>query len=308
MRAGLDVLLADTSALKGARVGLCCNHTAVTRELVHALPALAKAGVPVRRIFGPEHGVDSTAQDMIAVDDGPTARTDTPAVVSLYGDSEASLHPPDETLADLDVLLFDIQDIGARYYTYQATLGYIMQVAARTGTQVVVLDRPNPIDGLSIEGNVVEPGFESFVSAYPLANRHGMTMGRWGGTSRSSPNRRRPPGRPGRGVGTPPRLDETRRLGVSLAQHAHARNRRDLPGNVSHRRHQPLGGARDDAPLPSGRSPRLDRRASRNSAERGQQTPGSSVAFREATFEPASRSMRARSATGPRSSSPTGAQ
>lgn len=180
MRAGLDVLLSDTSALRGARVGLCCNHTAVTRDLVHALPALSAAGVSVRRIFGPEHGVDSTAQDMIAVDDGPTERTDTPAVVSLYGDSEASLHPPDETLADLDILLFDIQDIGARYYTYQATLGYIMQVAARTGTEVVVLDRPNPIDGLSIEGNVVEAGFESFVSAYPLANRHGMTMGEMG--------------------------------------------------------------------------------------------------------------------------------
>ncbi|MEC7949492.1 MAG: DUF1343 domain-containing protein [Myxococcota bacterium] len=180
MRAGLDVLLSDTSSLKGARVGLCCNHTAVTRGFDHALPALTAAGVSIRRVFGPEHGVDSTAQDMIAVDDGPTARTDTPAVVSLYGDSEASLHPPEETLADLDVLLFDIQDIGARYYTYQATLGFIMEVAARTGTEVVVLDRPNPIDGVSLEGNVVEPGFESFVGAYPLANRHGMTMGELG--------------------------------------------------------------------------------------------------------------------------------
>ncbi|MEC8423644.1 MAG: exo-beta-N-acetylmuramidase NamZ domain-containing protein, partial [Myxococcota bacterium] len=91
MRAGLDVLLSDTSSLKGARVGLCCNHTAVTRGFDHALPALTAAGVSIRRVFGPEHGVDSTAQDMSAVDDGPTARTDTPAVVSLYGDSEASL-------------------------------------------------------------------------------------------------------------------------------------------------------------------------------------------------------------------------
>ncbi|MGB0640583.1 MAG: exo-beta-N-acetylmuramidase NamZ family protein, partial [Myxococcota bacterium] len=74
----------------------------------------------------------------------------------------------------------DIQDIGARYYTYQATLGYVMEVAAETGTKVVVLDRPNPIDGVSVEGNIVNPGFESFVSAYPIAVRHGMTMGELG--------------------------------------------------------------------------------------------------------------------------------
>ncbi len=180
MRAGLDVLLADLAPLKGARVGLCCNHTAVTRDLQHALPALTGAGVTIQRLFGPEHGIDSTAQDMIGVGDGATANTATPSVVSLYGDTEASLHPGADTLADLDVLLFDIADVGARYYTYQATLGYIMEVAAKTGTEVVVLDRPNPIDGVSVEGNVVLPGFESFVSAYPLANRHGMTMGELG--------------------------------------------------------------------------------------------------------------------------------
>lgn len=182
MRTGLDVLLADPKPFLGARVGLCCNHTAVTRDLRHALPALASAGLDIRRVFGPEHGLESTAQDMEGVRDGAAgeARGGGPEVVSLYGDSEASLHPDEAKLADLDVLLFDIQDIGSRYYTYQATLGYIMEVAARTGTRVVVLDRPNPIDGISLEGNVVEPGFESFVSAYPLANRHGMTMGELG--------------------------------------------------------------------------------------------------------------------------------
>lgn len=185
MRTGLDVLLADPAPYRGARVGLCCNHTAVDASLRHALPALQGAGLDIRRVFGPEHGVESTAQDMIGVHDGAELgselrRAEAPEVVSLYGDTEASLHPSPAHLADLDVLLFDIQDIGARYYTYQATLGYIMEVAAQTGTRVVVLDRPNPIDGLSLEGNVVEPGFESFVSAYPLANRHGMTMGELG--------------------------------------------------------------------------------------------------------------------------------
>ncbi len=179
-RSGLEVLLDDVTALRGRRVGLACNHTAVTRKLDHALPMLQASGVPIARVFAPEHGVDALAQDMITVDDETSLEDGGLDVVSLYGDSAASLRPDPALLKDLDVILFDIQDIGARYYTYQATLGYIMEVAAETGTEIVVLDRPNPIDGMSIEGNIVEPGFESFVSAYPLANRHGMTMGELG--------------------------------------------------------------------------------------------------------------------------------
>jgi uncharacterized protein YbbC (DUF1343 family) len=173
MRAGLEVLLDDPSGLRGRRVGVACNHTAVDRRLDHLLDRLARAGVPVRRIFTPEHGLHATAQDMVAVE-GEDAG---PAVVSLYGKDAASLRPDSALLADLDVVLFDIQDIGSRYYTYQATLGFMMQVAQGTGTEVVVLDRPNPIDGTTLEGNVVRPGFESFVGAFPLAVRHGMTMG-----------------------------------------------------------------------------------------------------------------------------------
>jgi uncharacterized protein YbbC (DUF1343 family) len=172
-RSGLEVFLDDMGGVADARLGICCNHTAVTRDLVHILPAVQRAGLKVDRMFAPEHGVDALAQDMVTVED----EGDRLRVVSLYGDSEASLRPAPELLSDLDVILFDIQDIGARYYTYQATLGFIMEVAATTGTKVVVLDRPNPIDGVSVEGNIVQPGFESFVSAYPLAVRHGMTMG-----------------------------------------------------------------------------------------------------------------------------------
>ncbi|MCB9761907.1 MAG: DUF1343 domain-containing protein [Alphaproteobacteria bacterium] len=171
MRTGLDALLADPARLRGRRYGLCCNPTAVDHRYVHALNRLRAAGLPPARLFGPEHGIAATAQDMIGVDD------DGPETVSLYGDSEASLRPDPATLEDLDALVFDIQDIGSRYYTYQATLGFIMEVAGKTDTEVIILDRPNPINGTSIEGNVVEPGFESFVSAYPLANRHAMTMG-----------------------------------------------------------------------------------------------------------------------------------
>jgi len=180
-RSGLEVLLEDVSRFKGARVGICCNHTAVTRDLVHIVPALKARGLEVVRIFAPEHGVDALAQDMITVED----EGEILQVVSLYGDSAESLRPSKSLLADLDVLFFDIQDIGARYYTYQATLGFIMEVAVETGTRVVVLDRPNPIDGVSVEGNVVQPGFESFVSAYPLAVRHGMTMGELAGFFRT---------------------------------------------------------------------------------------------------------------------------
>jgi uncharacterized protein YbbC (DUF1343 family) len=177
MRPGLEVLLDDVTGLRGQRVGVCCNHTAVDRDLDHLLDRLAGAGVPVRRVFGPEHGVHATAQDMIPVEGEDAGST---AVVTLYGKTADTLRPRPELLADLDVLLFDIQDIGARYYTYQATLGYVMEVAATTGTRVVVLDRPNPIDGVTLEGNLVRKGFESFVSAYPLAVRHGMTMGEMG--------------------------------------------------------------------------------------------------------------------------------
>jgi uncharacterized protein YbbC (DUF1343 family) len=177
-RSGLEVLLDDVSWLRSRRVGVVCNHTAVDQELNHILPLLQRAGVSVVRVFAPEHGVDALAQDMITVDD--EADNHAIPIVSLYGDSAESLRPEKSLLADLDVVLFDIQDIGARYYTYQATLGYVMEVAAETGTEIVVLDRPNPIDGYSIEGNIVQVGFESFVSAYPLAVRHGMTMGELG--------------------------------------------------------------------------------------------------------------------------------
>ena len=175
-RSGLEVLLDDVERFRGARVGIACNHTAVTRELDHILAKVQSSGLNVVRVFAPEHGVDALAQDMITVDD----EGDALRVVSLYGDTEESLKPDPELIGDLDVILFDIQDIGSRYYTYQATLGFIMEVASRVGTKVVVLDRPNPIDGLSVEGNVVQPGFESFVSAYPIAVRHGMTMGELG--------------------------------------------------------------------------------------------------------------------------------
>ena len=177
MKSGLEVLLErGVAELKGQRVGFCCNHTSVDANMRHGIDLLIERGVDISRLFGPEHGVRATAQDMEGVDETRDPVTGVPTL-SLYGDSEASLKPPAEALADLDVVLFDIQDIGARYYTYQATLGFIMEVAGRVGTKVMVLDRPNPINGVDVEGNMVGEGYESFVGAYPLANRHGLTVG-----------------------------------------------------------------------------------------------------------------------------------
>lgn len=180
MRSGLEVLLDERlDDLKGARVAFCCNHTAIDRSFRHGIDRLVDAGVELVRLFGPEHGVRATAQDMEGVDEVRDPVTGLPTV-SLYGHDAASLRPDPKHLTDVDVLLFDIQDIGARYYTYQATLGYCLEVAGTTDTKVVVLDRPNPITGTRVEGNQVQPGFDSFVGAWPLAVRHGLTMGELG--------------------------------------------------------------------------------------------------------------------------------
>ena len=178
MKTGLDRLFEHIGELKGKTVGVCCNHTAIDQNGNHILDLLSEHNIQVRRVFGPEHGIDATAQDMISVDEAGYEMTI--ETVSLYGETEQSLHPKPETLTDLDVLLFDIQDIGSRYYTYQASLGYIMEVAAQTDTEIWVLDRPNPINGVSVRGNIVHSGFESFVSAYPIPTQHGMTMGELG--------------------------------------------------------------------------------------------------------------------------------
>ncbi len=157
--------------------GLICNPTAVDARLRHAADLLhALPGVRLRALFGPEHGVRGDAQYMAAVDGGRDARTDLP-VHSLYGAAAASLAPTAAQLRGLDLLCFNIQDVGSRYYTYQATMLLCMEAAARAGVGFVVLDRPNPIGGLLVEGPRLRPGFESFCGLHDLAPRHGMTVG-----------------------------------------------------------------------------------------------------------------------------------
>ena len=179
VRAGLDVLLAEDDwfrRLKGARVGLLVNPTSVTSDLVHAVDALRARGVDVVRLFGPEHGVRGEAQDMEAVGEPFDPITGIPTV-SLYGHDEASLRPKPGDLDGIDILLADIQDVGARYYTYIYTIGLSMEACGEAGVPVWVLDRPNPIGGHKVEGNVVLPEYRSFVGMQPMAVRHGMTAG-----------------------------------------------------------------------------------------------------------------------------------
>ncbi len=180
-RSGLEKLLTDEpSLMAGRRVGLICNPTAVDREFRHAADLLHHhPGMRLVRLFGPEHGVRGDAQDMIAVEEGEGERdalTGLP-VVSLYGHDEASLRPPRESLRDLDALIFDVQDIGSRYYTFVYTMVHAMEVAAQEGVSFIVCDRPNPIGGVAVEGPILEPSLRSFVGRHPIPVRHGCTAG-----------------------------------------------------------------------------------------------------------------------------------
>jgi uncharacterized protein YbbC (DUF1343 family) len=194
---GLEILTAERLDLvRGRRVGLLCHPASVTSDLVHAVDHLLAAGVRLTHLFGPEHGVRGEAQDMIGIDGERDRRTGLP-VTSLYGDSIASLEPPAASLAEIDVLLVDLQDVGSRYYTYVWTMALALHAAARAGVAVVVLDRPNPLGGVAVEGGEVAPEAESFVGLGSIPVRHGMTMGElaqlvraglpWGGPRFASP-------------------------------------------------------------------------------------------------------------------------
>jgi uncharacterized protein YbbC (DUF1343 family) len=170
---GLDVLVRDHFApLKGRKIGLVTNHTGVDRDGRSAIDLLHQAeGVTLVALFSPEHGIRGTADDRVA--DSRDDRTGLP-VYSLYGSRRK---PTAETLRGIDTLVYDIQDAGCRFYTYSTTLGYVLEAAAEHGLKVVVLDRPNPIDGLAVEGPVLDAGRESFTAYHTLPVRHGLTFG-----------------------------------------------------------------------------------------------------------------------------------
>jgi uncharacterized protein YbbC (DUF1343 family) len=178
VQTGLDRLVVEEFArLRGRRVGLVAHPASVDARLRHASELLTAAeGVQLAAVFGPEHGLLGEAQDLIGVRDGDDPISGL-RCYSLYGDSFASLKPTPEMLRDLDVLVIDLQDVGSRYYTFQATMLYCMEAAAGVGLQVIVLDRPNPLGGQIVEGPTIRPGFESFLGPHPIATRHGLTLG-----------------------------------------------------------------------------------------------------------------------------------
>lgn len=175
---GLERLVkGDTAAVRGKRLGLIANATSIDSRFRFGPVALQDLpGVDLHVLFGPEHGLRGHAQDEIEVGDNVDEATGLP-VRSLYGDTRV---PTKDMVAGLDALVFDIQDIGARYYTFIWTLAHAMEACARHGLEMIVLDRPNPIGGMHVEGNLIEPTYLSFVGLYPIPNRHGMTVGELG--------------------------------------------------------------------------------------------------------------------------------
>jgi uncharacterized protein YbbC (DUF1343 family) len=170
---GIDVLRKQNFAsLAGKRVGLITNHTGLAADGASTIDLLFKSGVcKLVALFSPEHGIRGVMDEKVvsAVDEA----TDLP-IYSLYG---ATLRPTPEMLRGVEVLVYDIQDVGARFYTYSTTMAYCMEEAARAKIPFYVLDRPNPIGGLSVEGPLLDADKTSFVGYMPLPVRHGMTLG-----------------------------------------------------------------------------------------------------------------------------------
>jgi uncharacterized protein YbbC (DUF1343 family) len=180
VRPGLEVLLSDSLHLvRGKRVGLITNQTALARDGRHAIDLLHTApGVALTALFAPEHGIRGQAGPGERIEGGVDESTGLP-IHSLYGDTRM---PTPAMLAGLDVLLFDVQTLDARPYTYQWTMALAMEAAGEAGIPFVVLDRPVPTGGAEVQGNVLDPEFTSFVGHHPVALRHGMTVGelaRW---------------------------------------------------------------------------------------------------------------------------------
>ncbi len=175
VRTGLDRLLDEPQTLRGRRYGLLAHAAAVSAGLEPIHLALSRLAVPPALLLAPEHGYHGVEEDMVAAPGGRDPWTGIP-VHSLYGDSERSLRPEPQLFSGLDLLLIDLQDVGARYYTYAASAVWAARAARRAGCEVWLLDRPNPLGGEVVEGNLRGEGLESFVGAFRLPVRHGLTL------------------------------------------------------------------------------------------------------------------------------------
>jgi uncharacterized protein YbbC (DUF1343 family) len=174
VRLGSDLLL-ESSRLRGARVGIVCNHASVDRGIAHVIDRMAASThISLAAIFGPQHGFRSDVQDnMIETPHREDAAHRIP-IYSLYSETR---EPTAEMLAGIDALVIDLQDIGARIYTYIYTMANCLRACGRHRVPVIVCDRPNPINGVDVEGALLASGYESFVGLFPIPMRHGMTIG-----------------------------------------------------------------------------------------------------------------------------------
>ena len=282
IRTGLDRLLHDRlSLVRDRRVGLITHPAAVLPDFTSALDALRAAGVQVTALFGMEHGLAGAAADGAAVADDLDAQMSIP-IYSLYG---ATREPTAAMLAGVDVLVFDVQDVGVRFYTFISTLYYVLRSAGKHGVPVIVLDRPNPINGLAVEGPLLEPGLESFVGIAAIPIRHGLTVGElaryfnaefgFGADLDCDPDGRLAAG------------DVVRRdrpaLGAHIAGDAASFDRNRLPGHLLHRGHESVGGRGTALPFELIGAPWLD---GRRLAAALNQLGLDGVRFRPAEFIP----------------------
>ena len=176
VKLGIEKLLEDeTHLVQGARLGLVCNQASVDHQFHHAADLLKEqSGVQLQALFGPQHGIRGDVQDnMVETDHAIDRETGLP-IYSLYSETR---EPTESMLRDLDVLVFDMQDVGCRIYTFAYTMANCMTAARKFGKKVIVCDRPNPINGRDVAGNVLEPEQASFVGLFPIPTRHGMTLG-----------------------------------------------------------------------------------------------------------------------------------
>lgn len=176
VRLGVEKLLAEeTSLIGGRRIGLVCNQASVDHDLRHVADLFAaRDSFKLAALFGPQHGIRGEVQDnMVETPHVFDRRTKLP-IYSLYSETR---EPTAEMLSDIDVLVFDMQDVGCRIYTFIYTLANCMRAAQKFGKKVVVCDRPNPIGGVAVEGNLLDPAYASFVGQFPIPTRHGLTVG-----------------------------------------------------------------------------------------------------------------------------------
>lgn len=174
---GIDRFAMNPRSFVGSeRIALLCHAASVDQHYRHLTQIASEAQLNVVRCFGPEHGIWADAQDMEAVDREEVEPTTGAPVISLYGHTVEQLTPPADAFKDVDTLVIDLQDIGSRYYTYIYTACLCAKICAQTDTRVLILDRPNPLGGIEVEGRYTHEDYLSFVGLWPLPTRHGLTL------------------------------------------------------------------------------------------------------------------------------------